>query len=76
MIWTAAFWKAAAERAVSTFAQATVGTLPTSLLPDVSIPWWAALVAGGFAAALAVLKALAAAQTGNGPSLTNAERLP
>lgn len=77
MIWTAAFWKATAERAVATFAQVAVAGLPTSWLPGVELPWWAALAGAGFAAGLSVLKSLGANRVGGeGPSLTSAERLP
>lgn len=63
-MWTSAFWKDLLERTVSTFAQATVAALPTGLIPGVSVPWWAAFAAGGFAALLCALKCLGAAYTG------------
>ena len=45
-------------------------------LPDVSLPWWTVPAAFVGGVALGVLKAIgAAAATGDGPSLTNAERL-
>lgn len=73
-IWTAAFWRAIAERAVSTGAQAAVLAWGGGSLPDVSLPWWT--VPGAFlgGAGLAVLKGVAVNQaTGDGPGLTKAE---
>lgn len=59
-------WAAdAAERMLSTFAQATLAALPTGYLPGVSIPWWGALAAGGFAAGICFLKCLAALKVGD-----------
>jgi hypothetical protein len=76
MIWTRAFWLAAAERAVATFAQTVVALAGVSAIPAVSAPWWSWFAAGGIAGGLSVLKALAAvAATGDGPSLTSAERI-
>lgn len=74
--WTRAFWKATAERAISTGAQTAVAALTTSALPAVSLPWQAIAVASGLAALLSVLKSLAVNQaTGNGPGLTTAEQV-
>lgn len=53
------------ERAVTTFAEATLAVLPASYLPGVAIPWWAAFATGGFAALAAVLKCLAALKVGD-----------
>lgn len=75
-IWTASFWKATAERVVSSFAQGVLAGGVVGVLPVTEVPWWAALAMGGSVAALSLLKCLAAAGTGNGPSLTNAEKLP
>jgi hypothetical protein len=76
MFWTAAFWKAAAERAISTAAQVALVGWGTGTLPQVSLPWWSLpsmALAGGV---LSLIKSLAASQIGNnGPSLTNSERL-
>ncbi len=76
MIFSAAFWRATFERAISTAAQSALLAWGGGTLPAVSLPWWTipAFAAGG--AVLTVLKALAAAKaTGDGPSLTNAEKL-
>jgi hypothetical protein len=67
-MFTKAFWRDLGERVVSTFAQATLGLLPTSWLPGVTIPWWAAFAAGGFAAGLSALKCLAATRSGDSTS--------
>ena len=63
-LFSKAFWADTAERMVSTFAQAALAALPVGYLPGASIPWWAALAAGGFAALLCLLKCLAALKVG------------
>ena len=74
-MWTAAFYKALAERAVSTFAWTLLGVLSVAGLDLMSAPWGAALSAAGMAAVLSVLKSLAVNYvSGNGPSLAT-ERL-
>jgi len=73
-IWTRAFWKATAERAISTGAQAALLAWGGGALPAVSLPWWTvpAFFAGG--AVLGALKGLTVnAVTGDGPGLTDAE---
>ena len=75
-IWTSAFWRATAERALSTGAQAALLAWGGGTLPDVSLPWWSVPVAFLGGAVLALLKAVAVNQaTGNGPGLTKAEKL-
>jgi len=56
-IWTAAFWKAAAERAIKTFAQALVAFLAvgTGLL---DVDWVAAASVAGMAALLSLLTSI------------------
>jgi hypothetical protein len=77
MILTRAFWKATAERALSTGAQAALLAWGGGTLPDVSLPWWTvpAGFAGGFVAT--VLKCMIASTTSAAgtPSFTEAERL-
>ena len=76
MIWSSEFWKATAERAISTGAQAALLAWGGGTLPDVSLPWWTVPAAFVGGVALGVLKAIgAAAATGDGPSLTSAEQL-
>lgn len=68
-MWTRAFWKATAERVVASFAGGVLAGF------GIGASWPGALAAGGIAAAVSLLKALVASRTGDGPSLTNAERL-
>lgn len=76
-MWTARFWKAIAERAVSTAAQAAVLALGADAVNALSVDWLdvAGFAAGGFT--LSVLKGLAANAItgGDGPGLTGAETL-
>lgn len=75
-MWTRAFWKATAERAISTGAQFALGAWGGGVLPDVSLPWWTVPAAFGAGAVLTTLKCLGASMKGNnGPSLTSAEKL-
>lgn len=75
-MFTRAWWRATAERALSTGAQAALLAWGGGSLPDVSLPWWTIPAAFGGGVALAVLKAMAASQVGSGgPSLTSAEKL-
>jgi len=77
MIFEVAFWKATAERAVSTAAQVALVGWGAGALPNTSLPWWTLPVMALAGAGLSVLKALAASRTGDGgPSLTNSEQLP
>lgn len=75
-MWTLIFWRAVAERAVWTFAQALLGILTVGATGLLTTPWVPALSAAGMAALLSVLKSLAANYTtGNGPSLGGEEHL-
>lgn len=65
-MFTKHFWVDTAERCLSTFGQATLAALPTSYLPGVVIPFWAAFAAGGFGSLLCLLKCLAASRSGDG----------
>lgn len=72
---TRLFWKAAAERAIKTFAQSLVAALSIGVgLLDA--PWVAALSTAAMAAVMSILTSMASAGSGGGPSLTNAEVLP
>ena len=76
-IWTVAFWKATAERAVRGFAWSLLSTLGAGATNVVEMPWQTATGIAAGAAVLSVLASVASsAITGGGPSLTNAERLP
>jgi hypothetical protein len=76
-MWTAAFWKAAAERALKTFAQfAAVLFVPYLAAGDgldlTAVPWLTILGYAVGGALASVLTSLASAQVGNsGPSLAN-----
>lgn len=76
-IYTAAFWKAAAERAVKTAAQAAVLAVGAdSLAANALVFDWQAM--GGFAlggAVLSLLTSVGSGLNGGGPSITNVERL-
>ncbi|WP_353941109.1 holin [Streptomyces sp. HUAS MG91] len=69
-MWTAAFWKATAERAVRTFAQSLAAVLVAGATNLLNVDWAAALGTAGLATVLAVLTALGAAGVGpHGPGL-------
>ncbi len=70
-MWTAAFWKATAERALRTFAQAFAAVLVAGATSLLDVEWGAALATAGLAALLAVLTAIGASEAGaKGPGLT------
>lgn len=75
-IWSRPFWKATAERAISTVAQTEVAVLTAAGVGLIEAPWWASLSASGMAGLLSVLKSIAAAAVTDGsPSLVDAEVL-
>ncbi|AZM51432.1 holin [Streptomyces sp. WAC 01529] len=70
-MWTAAFWKATAERAIRTFAQALAAVLVAGATSLLDVAWGAAFATAGLAALLAVLTAIGASGAGaGGPGLT------
>lgn len=69
---TAAFWKATAERAVRTFAQAELALLSGDGLGILDVDWGQALSVGGLAAVLALLTAIATSGGTEGPGITEA----
>ncbi|WP_274555596.1 holin [Streptomyces spiramyceticus] len=70
-MFSAAFWKATAERAVRTFAQSLAAVLTAGATNLIDIEWPAALSTAGFATLLAVLTAIGASGFGaRGPGLT------
>lgn len=77
-MFTKAFWKAAAERAVKTAAQTAVVLLGANAVDVLSVDWQnvASLSAG--AALLSVLTSIGSdwVSASDGPSLTDAEVLP
>ncbi|MGW1892641.1 holin [Streptomyces sp. NPDC002004] len=70
-LFTAAFWKATAERAIRTFAQSLAAVLVARATNLLDVDWPAALATAGFATLLAVLTAIGAANAGApGPGIT------
>jgi len=70
-VFTVAFWKAAAERAIKTFAQALVAVGLTGATGLLNVDWPAALSAAGLAGVVSLLTSVASSQvSGDGPSLT------
>jgi hypothetical protein len=67
---TRAFWKATAERAVRTFAQAVLASLSAGPLGIVDVDWGQALSVGGLAAVAAVLTAVVSSGGSEGPGVT------
>lgn len=77
MMFSVAFWKAVAERAIKAFAYSLVATLSAGATDIVEMPWWAGTRIALGVAALSVLgSVVSTGLTGGGPSLTNAEQLP
>lgn len=77
-LYTAAFWRAASERAIKTAAQSAILSIgATSVAVNALAIDWAQL--GGFAAGgfvLSILTSIASGiASGGGPSITNAETL-
>ncbi|MFE6664853.1 holin [Streptomyces sp. NPDC057697] len=73
-IFTGAFWAATAERTVRTAAQTLIATLGLNTTGVLDVDWGQALSLTGSAALLAVLTALSASGSGNGPGLTETVR--
>lgn len=74
-IWTTAFWKAAAERAVKSAAQGAILAIGANKFDALQLDW---ATVGGFAGGALLLSLLTSigsdlATGGTGPSLTNAE---
>lgn len=71
MLFTAAFWKATAERTIRTFAQALAAVLTAGATNLLDVHWTAAFATAGMAAVLAVLMAVGSSGLGQpGPGLT------
>jgi hypothetical protein len=74
-MFTLAFWKAAGERAVKTFAQSFIASLAVAYGLE-GVDWKAALSAAALATLLSVLSSVASSQIGGpGPSVVDAEKL-
>lgn len=74
-MFTVAFAKAAAERAVKTFAQTLVALLGAGVVNVVHTAWVNDVEIAGGATVLSLLTSIASSTTGNGPSATNSETL-
>lgn len=74
-MFTLAFWRATAERAVKTFAQALAALLVADGTDLLTTNWGDRLSVAGMAAVVSVLTSVASSATGAGPSLGNAETL-
>lgn len=73
-LWSGAFWKATAERAVKTFAQSLAALLLADGTGLLDSQWVPRLSVAGMAALVSVLTSVGSdAATGDGPSLTNSE---
>lgn len=73
-MWTAAFWKALAERAIKTFAQSLAALLVADGADILSMNWGEALSVAGMAAVVSVLTTIASgAITGGEASVIKAE---
>ncbi|MEU1152650.1 holin [Streptomyces sp. NPDC005918] len=73
---TLAFWKATAERALRTFAQAVLALITGDGLGILDIDWGEALSVGGLAALAAVLTAIVTSGGPVGPGLTETLATP
>jgi hypothetical protein len=74
MLTTTAFWKAAAERAVKTFAQTAAALLTGAATGLLEVDWVQIGSVAGLAALVSLLTSVGSdVVTGSGPSLTNAE---
>ena len=75
-MWTADFWKAIAERAIKTFAQAAAAMLVAAGVGLLDADWVAVASVAGMAAVVSVLTSIgSAAATDGSPSLAS-EVLP
>lgn len=65
-IYTPTFWKDAAERAISTAAQAAIGVLTAGSIGLVDVDWASTGSIAGLAAVVSLLKSIVASGIGNG----------
>ncbi|MEU0837740.1 holin [Streptomyces sp. NPDC005969] len=73
-MFTKAFWLATAERTVRTAAQTLIATLGLDTTGVLDVDWGQGLALTGSAALLAVLTAITASGSGEGPGLTETVR--
>ena len=74
-IWTAQFWKATAERAIATAAQAALAALGTDLVGVLDMDAVGVLSLAGGGAVLSILKSIAATAATGSPSIGGGEVL-
>ena len=74
-IWTGKFWKATAERAVSTAAQAALAGIGTDLVGVLDMDAVGILSLAGGGAILSILKSIAATAATGSPSMGGGETL-
>lgn len=76
-MFTVAFWRSAAERAIKTLAQSLIAILAVGQTNILTVDWQQALAVAATATLLSVLSSIASAGIGNyGPSLVNEASLP
>lgn len=63
-MWSTSFWKQTAERAVKTFAQATVAVLTAGATGLLDVDWGQAFSVAGLAAVVSVLTSVATSGVG------------
>ncbi|MEV6102607.1 holin [Nocardia sp. NPDC051981] len=73
-VFSGAFWVATAERAVRTAAQTLLAAVGLTAADALDADWGQAFALAGGAALLAVLTAISASGTGDGPGLTETVR--
>lgn len=78
MLTTASFWKAAAERAVKTFAQTAAALLTGNVTGLLEVDWISLVSVSGLAALVSLLTSVGtdAVTGGTGPSLVNESAEP
>jgi hypothetical protein len=70
-MWTSSFWRAVAERALSSFAWSLISVIGVGATDLLSVPWQGALSTAGLSALLSVLKSVTVnGVSGRGPSLS------
>ena len=75
-IYSGAFWRAAAERAIKTAAQSAAGLIVASSTGLIGIDYMGGASVVGAAALLSLLTSIGSdALTGDGPSMTTAEKV-
>ena len=76
-MWSAQFWKAAAERAIKTLAQTLIAILAVGQTTVLSVDWKQSAAVAATATLLSVLTSVASAGMGNtGPSLASEAIVP